>query len=157
MTGDRRDRYSRQCDCQERRRVWFEPLLDGVVSDTSGIFRATKKRKAIPLDGLAEAAELVDGVRRRDLDPGDRVIISTKNSVYSLTARADGSFDVSGGWFEREGEGTARVEVRGCTAGGHAIFTDHIAAKELFMEFADGLRTTRIRSVRLIPAPKSRS
>ena len=99
------------------------------MSDTSGVFRPVKKRKAIPLDGLTEAADLVDGVRRRDLDPGDRVIISTKNSVYSLTARADGSFDVSGGWFEREGEGQTRVEVRGCTAGGHAIFTDHIAAK----------------------------
>jgi len=125
------------------------------VSDTSGIFRPVKKRKAIPLDGLTEAADLVDGVRRRDLDPGDRIVISTKNSVYSLTARSGGSFDVSGGWFEREGEGMARVEIRGCTAGGHAIFTDHIAAKGLFMEFADGLRTTRIKSVRLIPISKN--
>ena len=125
------------------------------MSDTSGIFRPVKKRKAIPLDGLTEAADLVDGVRRRDLDPGDRIVISTKNSVYSLTARSGGSFDVSGGWFEREGEGMARVEIRGCTAGGHAIFTDHIAAKGLFMEFADGLRTTRIKSVRLIPISKN--
>jgi hypothetical protein len=125
------------------------------VSDTSGIFRPERKRKAIPLDGLTEAADLVDGVRRRELDPGDRVVISTKNSVYSLTARADGSFDVSGGWFEREGVGATRVEIRGCTAGGHAIFTDHIAARGLFMEFADGLRTTRIKSVRRIPASKN--
>ena len=74
-----------------------------------------------------------------------------------MTARAGGLFDVSGGWFEREGEGETLVEIRGCTAGGHAIFTDHIAAKGLFMEFADGLRTTRIRSVRLIPVSMSRS
>jgi hypothetical protein len=127
------------------------------VSDTSGIFRPVKKRRAISLDGLTEAAELVDGVRRRDLNPGDRVVISTKNSVYVLTARSDGSFDVSGGWFERQGEGSSRVEVRGCTAGGHAIFTDHIAAKGLFMEFADGLRTTRIRSVRLIAASEDKA
>jgi hypothetical protein len=113
--------------------------------------------KAVALDGLTEAADFVDGVKRRDLDPGDRIIISTKNSVYLLRVRGGGSFDVSGGWFEREGEGEARVEIRGCTAGGHAIFTDHIAAKGLFMEFADGLRTTRIRSVRLIPVSKSRS
>lgn len=125
------------------------------MSDTSGVFRPAKKRKAIPLDGLTEAAELVDGVRRRDLKPGDRVIISTKNSVYSLTARGGGFFDVSGGWFEREGEGETLVEIRGCTAGGHAIFTDHIAATGLFMEFADGLRTTRIKSVRRISAAKN--
>ena len=125
------------------------------MSDTSGIFRPEKKRKAIPLDGLTEAADLVDGVRRRDLDPGDRVVISTRNSVYSLTARADGTFEAMGGWFEREGEGTTRVEIRGCTAGGHAIFTDQIAAVGLFMEFDDGLRTTRIKSVRRIPAAKN--
>ena len=118
----------------------------------SGIHDRPKPMKAIPVDELAEAANLVGGVRRRDLDPGDRVIVSTKNSVYSLTARADGAFDVSGGWFEREGEGQSRVEVLGCTAGGHAILTDHIAAPGLFLEFADGLRTTRIRTVRRIAA-----
>jgi len=128
-----------------------------VTRESSGVHRARRPMKAVALDGLTEVADLVDGVRRRDLDPGDRIIIATKNSVYSLTACANGFFVVSGGWFEREGEGRARVEVRGCTAGGHAIFTDHIAAKGLFMEFADGLRTTRIRSVRLIPVGKNGS
>jgi hypothetical protein len=118
----------------------------------SGIHRRAKPLKAIPIDDLAEAAGVVGGVHRQDVGCGDRVIVSTKNSVYSLTARADGSFVVSGGWFEREGEGAVTVEVLGCTAGGHALFTDHIAAPGLFMEFADGLRTTRIRTVRRIPA-----
>ena len=116
----------------------------------SGIHHLQRPLKAIPVDELAEAASLVGGVRRRDLDPGDRVIVSTKNSVYSLIARADGSFEVSGGWFAREGVGTVRLEVLGCTAGGHALFTEHIAASGLFLEFSDGLRTTRIRSVRRI-------
>lgn len=118
----------------------------------SGVHRRTKPLKAIDIDELAEVAGVVGGVLRQELESGDRVIVSTKNSVYSLTARADGFFDVSGGWFEREGEGTVTVEVLGCTAGGHALFTDHIAAPGLFMEFADGLRTTRIRSVRRIHA-----
>ena len=118
----------------------------------SGVHRRVEPLKAIPIDDLAEAAGVVGGVRRQDLESGDRVIVSTKNSVYSLTFRADGSFDVSGGWFEREGSGAATVEILGCTAGGHALFTDHIAAPGLFMEFADGLRTTRIRTVRRIVA-----
>lgn len=116
----------------------------------SGVHRRAEPLKAIAIDDLAEAAGVVGGVRRGDLESGDRVIVSTKNSVYSLTARTDGSFDVSGGWFEREGQSSARVEVLGCTAGGHALFTEHIAAPGLFMEFADGLRTTRIRTVRRI-------
>jgi len=118
----------------------------------SGVHRREKPLEAIPIENLAEAAGVVGGVRRQDIEIGDRIIVSTKNSVYSLTARADGSFEVSGGWFEREGEGTVSVEILGCTAGGHALFTDHLAAPGLFMEFADGLRTTRIRTVRRIAA-----
>lgn len=116
----------------------------------SGIHRRARPVKAISIEDLAGAAGIVGGVRRHELHPGDRIIVSTKNSVYSLTARADGSFDASGGWFEREGGGSATVEVLGCTAGGHALFTEHIAAPGLFMEFGDGLRTTRIRTVRRI-------
>lgn len=118
----------------------------------SGVHRRAKPLTAIPIDDLAEAAGVVGGVRRQEIQRGDRIIVSTKNSVYSLTARVDGSFEVSGGWFEREGEGSATIEVLGCTAGGHALFTDHVAAPGLFMEFADGLRTTRIRTVRRITA-----
>ena len=120
----------------------------------SGVHRRVRPLKAIPIDNLTEAAGAVGGVKRRELDPGDRVIVSTRNSVYSLIARADGAFEVSGGWFEREGAGSTTVEILGCTAGGHALFTDHIAAPGLFMEFADGLRTTRIRTVRRITGDK---
>ena len=116
----------------------------------SGVHRRTGPIKAISVDDLAEAAQVVGGIKRGDLEVGDRVIVSTKNSVYSLTVRGDGAFDASGGWFEREGKGGVTVEVLGCTAGGHALFTEHIAAPGLFMEFADGLRTTRIRTVRRI-------
>jgi len=123
-----------------------------MTDSPSGVHHRVKPLKAIPIDDLAEAAGGVGGVRRQDIEFGDRIIVSTKNSVYSLTARADGSFEVNGGWFEREGEGTVTVEILGCTAGGHALFTDHLAAPGLFMEFADGLRTTRIRTVRRISA-----
>ena len=123
----------------------------------SGVHQRARPLKAIPIDDLTEAAGAVGGVKRRELDPGDRVIVSTKNSVYSLTARADGLFDVSGGWFEREDKGETRVEVLGCTAGGHALFSEHIAVPGLFMEFTDGLRTTRIRSVRRIAGRASRN
>ena len=120
----------------------------------SGIHRRARPVKAISIDDLAEAAGIVGGVKRHELNPGDRIIVSTRNSVYSLTARSDGSFEVGGGWFEREGDGLATMEILGCTAGGHALFTDHIAAPGLFMEFADGLRTTRIRTVRRIQERK---
>ena len=121
------------------------------MNDTrSGMHRRQPPSKALTVEGLVSAAEEIDGVRRGDLDPGDRVIVSTRNSVYSLIARGDGSFLVSGGWYQRQGLGPTPVDVLGCTAGGHALFTEHIAAPGLFLEFADGTRTTRIRSVRRI-------
>ena len=126
------------------------------MTDTdSGIHR--RPASGIPIDGLVEAVDHMGGVRRKDLGPGDRVIVSTKNSIYSLTACPDGSFLVSGGWFERNGQGAVRAEIVGCTVGGKAVFTEHVAAPGLFLEFRDGLQTTRIRSVRLISAGGSAS
>ena len=121
-----------------------------MTEPTSGIHTLVGRRRGLPIERLARAAEKLGGVRRTDLHPGDRVIVSTKNSVYSLTARADGTFLVSGGWYELQGLGPTRTEVRGCTAGGNALLTEHIAAPGLFLEFEDGLRTTRIRTVRRI-------
>jgi hypothetical protein len=120
----------------------------------SGVHRRARPIKAIPIDDLTRAAEAVGGIKRSDLSVGERLIVSTKNSVYSLTLRADGAFDASGGWFEREGDGRTTIEVLGCTAGGHAIFTELVAAPGLFLEFSDGLRTTRIRNVRRLAEPK---
>lgn len=110
---------------------------------------------ALPLDRLVCAADQLEGVRRGDLAPGDRLLVSTKNSIYSLVARADGRFDISGGCFARDpdsGGGMRTLEVHGCTAGGHALFTRIVAAPGLFLELGDGTRTTRIRRVRGIPA-----
>ena len=98
------------------------------------------------LDRLASAAAVVDGVRASDLEPGDCVLVRTKNSLYTLRANADGSFDVEGGRFARE-DGT-RLRVAGCTWGGTALLTCMIAAPGMFLEFDNHVRTTRIREVR---------
>jgi hypothetical protein len=121
-----------------------------VNDTTSGIHPRPQPSRALTVDRLVSAAEEMGGVRRRDLIPGDRIIVSTRNSVYSLTARSNGSFLVSGGWYERQGLRAIEVDILGCTAGGHALFTEHIAAPGLFLEFGDGTRTTRIRTVRRI-------
>jgi hypothetical protein len=128
-----------------------------MADPTSGIRAVDRRRSGLPLERLARAAAGLGGVRRTDLRPGDRVVVSTKNSVYSLTSCADGRFIVSGGWYELQKLGTTRTQVLGCTAGGRALFTEHVAAPGLFLEFEDGLRTTRIRTVRHIPADPDRS
>lgn len=103
-----------------------------------------------PLELLTEAADRLDGIRRGDLGPGDRLMVATRNSIYALTAKPDGRFEARGGWFERAGSSPAEVGVVGCTAGGSALFTRILAAPGLFLEFDDGTRTTRIQRVRLV-------
>ncbi len=104
---------------------------------------------AVELAELARAAEELDGVRRSELAAGDRVTVATRNSIYTLVAADDGTFAAAGGWFARQGAGTTTVKVVGCTAGGHAVFADLVAAVGLFLEFDNGVTTTRIRSVRV--------
>ena len=74
------------------------------MSDSSSDIRlsASSRRPAVALGDLTCAAEALAGIRRSDVAPGDRLLVSTKNSIYSLVARADGRFDISGGRFARE-------------------------------------------------------
>jgi hypothetical protein len=102
------------------------------------------------LEDLARAADELEGVRREQLAPGDRLIVATRNSLYALVVEADGAFRVSGGLYQREGRSEVRLGVCGCSAGGSAIFTRLVAAPGLFLEFDDGTRTTRIQRVRIL-------
>ena len=63
----------------------------------SGIHPGEGPSTAIPIDALVAFAGNADGVRRRDLASGDRIVVSTRNSVYSLSLRSDGAFEASGG------------------------------------------------------------
>jgi hypothetical protein len=99
---------------------------------------------------LAAEACTLAAVRRSDVCPGDTVVVATRNSFYALAALGTGEFAVSGGWFAEHQTGPARVAVNGCTWGGRAIITDVLAAPGLFLEFGNGVRTTRIRAVVLV-------
>jgi hypothetical protein len=109
------------------------------------------------LEDLARLADRASGVRRQDLRRGDRLIVSTRNSIYSITAAGDGLFQVAGGWFDLQGTSPVRLGINGCTAGGTAILFDLVAAPGLFLEFANRVKTTRIRRVRLIRSRDRRS
>jgi hypothetical protein len=89
-------------------------------------------------------------VRKADVGCGDQVIVRTRNSVYSLWALGDGTYAVSGGWFDRQSASPALVGVNGCTYGGSVIRHDVLAAAGLFLEFSNNVSTTRILDVRVV-------
>ena len=102
------------------------------------------------LGAVVDHARRSDAVRKDDLHFGDRVIVRTRNSVYSLWSLGGDTFAVSGGWFDRHGDTLTTVTVNGCTYGGSLIRSDVVAATGLFLEFANSVSTTRIREVRVV-------
>lgn len=105
------------------------------------------------LEQMTESAQHLKGIRRGDLRAGDRIVVSTRNSRYSLTACDDGLFLAAGGWFDRSQSVPVRIAVNGCTAGGKAIYRNLVAAPGLFLEFGNRVVTTRIQRTRLIRGP----
>ena len=101
------------------------------------------------LDRLTEDAHAIDGIWVEAIEPGDFIVVHTRNSVYSLLVLGDGRYRATGGWFAASGVNGSDVRIAGCTWGGAAIHTRLVAAAGMFLEFDNGVRTTRIRDVRL--------
>ena len=102
------------------------------------------------LTKLAGVAPDLDGIWKRDTRAGDWVVAKTRNSTYTLAVQTDLSVVVTGGWFAGTGEDGGRVQVAGCTWGGSAILTGMLAAPGMCIEFSNGVRTTRVREVKVI-------
>jgi hypothetical protein len=96
------------------------------------------------LDAIVEHTARLDAVRKADLDLGDQVLVTTRNSTYSIQVLQDGLFSVSGGWFDRQGLSPLQVGINGCTWGGRAIKLDIVAARGLHLEFGNQVVTSRI-------------
>jgi len=115
-------------------------------------FEGASSARSRTLDGLIRGAAKTEGLRKDDLAVGDWVFVRTRNSLYVLGVLGGGAYQVSGGWFERNGSGPAVVGVNGCTWGGRAILTGVVAAPGMFIEFDNGVGTTRIQGLRLMRA-----
>ncbi len=102
------------------------------------------------LDRLVQSTDAIDGVWADNVQPGDWIVVRTRNSVYSLAALGTGRYRAVGGWFAASGAEGRDVRIAGCTWGGAAIHTRLVAAIGMYLEFDNGVRTTRIREVSLI-------
>jgi hypothetical protein len=104
------------------------------------------------LASRVEQARSLEEVRKKDVHVGDRVLVTTRNSLYTIWVLDDGVYWVSGGWFDLQRISPLKMAINGCTWGGSAIKRDILAACGLRLEFGNTVRTTRIREVRVISA-----
>ena len=102
------------------------------------------------LEAMVAQAERLEAIRKKDLRSGDRVVVTTRNSVYTVWVMEEGEYWVWGGWFDQHGLSPHRVGINGCTWGGSAIHREVVAALGLRLEFGNRLVTTRIERVQVI-------
>ncbi len=102
------------------------------------------------VNAMLEQVGRLESVRKADLRSGDRLVVSTENSVYSIHVHEDLTYSISGGWFDLQGLSPARIPIAGCTWGGSAIKCDVVAACGLRLEFGNRVVTSRIREVRVL-------
>ena len=102
------------------------------------------------LGAIVEDAGRLREVTKKELDFGDRVLVITANSTYSIEVIGDGLYSVSGGWFDRQGLSPSMTTINGCSWGGSAIKLDIVAARGLHLEFGNGVMTSAVRSIYLI-------
>lgn len=102
------------------------------------------------LAAIVRQADRTEAVHKRDLRFGDQILVTTRNSIYSLWFLGDGRFAVSGGWFDARAMSPATVTVNGCTYGGSVLWHEVVAARGLFLEFGNNVSTTRIKDVRVL-------
>ncbi|MBN1566474.1 MAG: hypothetical protein JXA73_01400 [Acidobacteria bacterium] len=107
------------------------------------------------LGAIVDSVARVCGVRRSDLAFGDRLLITTRNSTYSICVLEEGMYSVSGGWFDRRGLSPSKVTINGCTWGGRAIKQDIVAACGLHLEFGNQVVTSRITKYQVIRCPEN--
>ena len=124
------------------------------MSRTNRPMGASEPVSHVDLVALAGTVGGLRGVRKGQLEVGDTIVVKTRNSFYAIGFRGDDEFTVSGGWFDANASAPARVSINGCTWGGRAILTEMVAAPGLFLEFGNGVRTTRIMAVSLVVRPR---
>ena len=103
------------------------------------------------ISALVEHAEQLKQVRKANLQSGDRVLVKTLNSVYSIRVIEKGKYVVTGGWFDRKGLSPMKTTINGCTWGGSVIKIDIVAACGLCLEFGNRLVTSPIQTVVFMP------
>lgn len=103
------------------------------------------------LDKIIENSSDLKQVLKAELRPGDLIVAATRNSVYYIKVLDEGSYRVSGGWFEKRSLAPMTLNIPGCTWGGKIIKKDIVAACGMCIEFGNRIVTTPIQKVYKIP------
>ncbi len=99
------------------------------------------------LGAIVQQTDQLEAIRKNDLRFGDRVVVTTCNSTYTIHVLKNGKYVITGGWVDKEGLSPMTTNINGCTWGGSAIKVDIVAACGLHLEFGNRVVTSPIQNV----------
>ena len=102
------------------------------------------------LGAIVKQTDQLAAVRKNELRFGDRVVVTTRNSTYSIHVLKNEQYAISGGWVDKEGLSPMTTNINGCTWGGSAIKVDIVAAYGLHLEFGNRVVTSRIKEFNVV-------
>ncbi len=121
------------------------------ISNDRNLDMSGDGRIGLTLASIILSADHLQEVRKSSLVSGDWVFVKTVKSLYRIRSLGGGLYEVSGGWFDKKGLGSAQLRISGCTWGGSAIKIDLIAACGLRIEFGNRLITSPIQKIFVLP------
>lgn len=98
------------------------------------------------LESFSKSVSNAPVLLKKEIAPGDRVVVNTMNSIYKLTAMNTNQFRVSGGIYEKKKNGTVQTIVTGCGWGGLFVKCDALAVSGLQLKFGNRIITSPIKS-----------
>ena len=110
----------------------------------------TNSSPAVTLEAIAENATRLKTVTKAELNFGDYVRITTRNSTYVVQVEREGLYSISGGWVDRQGLSPLKTTIAGCSWGGSTLKADIVAACSLHLEFGRRIVTSTIQRVAVI-------
>ena len=96
------------------------------------------------LSAIVDNIDRLKAVYKGDLEFGDRLVVTTRNSTYFIHVFEGDRYTVTGGWFDLHDLSPVNMAINGCTWGGRAIKEDILAACGLHLEFGNNVVTSRI-------------
>jgi len=112
---------------------------------------SASRQFGVSLASIISQSDSLVSIKKSEVHTGDLVLVKTRNSRYEIRVLGKGMYEVSGGWFDRNGASPALMTISGCTWGGSAIAVDVVAACGLRLEFGNRLITSTIQKIVVIP------
>ena len=102
------------------------------------------------LNRIIQNISEIKSISKDSLDLWDCLLVKTFNSVYTIKKIDRSMYEISGGWFDKNGMSPSKMIIRGCTWGGSVIHINLLAACGLRLEFGNNVITSPVNQIVVI-------